>query len=1135
MKRKLNFMGERTVKKRRPQDSDAEIVYESAPENKQYARTSIAPFDSAQKDWSLMILDIDSYALEHDAKVGPVAVIRIFGITEDGHSVCVHVDGFLPYFYVAATELLAKGISPQIYGTRLETRLPPARDKFPHLVRVETVNKKDFVGYSEDREVPYFKITLRVPTSVTACRDLIMHKGLGPNIPPAPTYESNVPFILRFMIDADIHGASWITVPRGTYKFNIRKPPSILTASREQKMQMVQHVDPIRRVQAAMNMEAEALRAWRARQKYLSVASVQLDFRCAHTALQVHSDRMDVAPLRLFSYDIECSAGGGHFPDATLDRVSMIACVLTLYDNKGQSVRHAVLFGLKDYELKLPRPDKSLASVEIRQFGDDEAGMLLAWRKFIIDTDIDMMTGYNTDNFDLPYLMTRGQTLKVALFPYIGRIMNVESKVREKKTFSKQSGARSYKETNVPGRVSIDIHPVIQKQHKLRSYKLNAVCAEFLDNMTKEDVHWSQIAPLFNGTCAERTRLLQYCHIDAVLPVNLYDKLQIYSNTLQLARVTGLPFGMVNGRGTQIKTFSRLLRQTRALNIVAPHGAAIPFLLGFSLRCGSARGEGEEKATEKYTGATVLEPKECKKHYPPNQPIVTLDFMSLYPSLMIAHNLCFSTYVPPRDEHKWLNRPKDITIVQVSKTDHHMFVRKHIREGVLPLVLKILLQERKLTKEKMSECKDSFERMILDAQQLAIKVLANSAYGFTGANAATGMMPLRAIAESVTALGRQRIESTKILVEQAFPAELAEDGKTVLIEAVEVVYGDTDSIFLHRGKQTPEMANRLGKRAAELVNESVKELAPIGVDYEKYYVGWVIWKAKRYAGMKCKPGKSIDTAELDSKGLENVRRDNAPLCAEMCDRALEMFLAKNDEKGAIQMIISDLVDLRQGKTDLSKLIISRQLRASAYKGKQPHVELFHKLQKRDAGSAPRAGDRISYVFIQGLVGKDKRCDLAEDPMYALKNQLPIDYAYYFSALETAVGKLVTPFLGTARTHDLFHGEHLQSVVIHRIHPTMPLAKFIKKQGTCMGCKTAVAAGEPVCAACESRRGEFHTQSLEKHQTACKASKEVWDFCYQCAGETVEKQICANTDCPKFFRRQRVLQDQATAKSLLDLF
>ena len=227
-------------------------------------------------------------------------------------------------------------------------------------------------------------------------------------------------------------------------------------------------------------------------------------------------------------------------------------------------------------------------------------------------------------NFDIPYLLDRAEALskgsskskaKLANFSFWGRVKNSRAKMKDTMFQSSAFGRRSNVETTVDGRVIFDMLPYMQRNHKLSSYTLNSVCSEFLGQQ-KEDVHHSIISDLQNGTDEDRHRLAVYCLKDALLPQRLMEKLSVLVNYIEMARVTGVPVSFLISRGQQIKVFSMILRKCKNEKLLVPTLAKV----------------GNAGTDVSYEGATVLDP--IKKYY--QIPIATLDFASLYPSIMQA-------------------------------------------------------------------------------------------------------------------------------------------------------------------------------------------------------------------------------------------------------------------------------------------------------------------------------------------------------------------------------------------------------------------------------------------------------------------------------------------------------------------
>ena len=504
---------------------------------------------------------------------GEYPIIRFYGVNQDGNSVCTHVHGFTPYGYFAIPEnvVVAKD---QLETIRMEldeemksTMRKSTKDisqQYRNVLSVSILeNKQSIMGY-DNQHSKFLKIEVRMPTMIPPLKRLmdgIILTGVTRSVNTwedsstsisFPAFECNVPFVLRYMIDQDITGACWITLPKE--KYVIRNANEKI--SRCQLEVDVWHED-------AMPQKPEG--EW-----------------------------SKIAPLRVLSMDIECQGRKGHFPEASRDPVIQIANVLTTY-GRPNIPQIKTVFTLKGC---LPIVGAQVIC------SDTEAELLLKWRAYLQLIDPDIITGYNVQNFDVPYLLDRGEALskiksnKQYLVPYFkwGRVCNAVTKMKTTMFSSSAYGRRENKEIAIHGRVIFDILPYMQRNHKLSSYTLNSVSAEFLDQQ-KEDVHHSIISDLQNGSDEDRHRLATYCLKDAILPWNLMEKLSIFVNYVEMARVTGVPMEFLISRGQQIKVFSMILRKCRDENLVVPTLA--------KMAAPTTVGEDGENGTG-YEGATVL-------------------------------------------------------------------------------------------------------------------------------------------------------------------------------------------------------------------------------------------------------------------------------------------------------------------------------------------------------------------------------------------------------------------------------------------------------------------------------------------------------------------------------------------------
>ncbi|KPI38488.1 DNA polymerase delta catalytic subunit [Cyphellophora attinorum] len=705
----------------------------------------------------------------------------------------------------------------------------------------------------------------------------------------------------------------------------------------------------------------------------------------------------------------------------------------------------------------------------------------MAWRDFFEKADPDVIIGYNISNFDFPYLLDRAKHLKLTKFPYWSRIKTMQSVAKDTNFSSKQMGNRDTKATNTNGRIQLDLLQLVQRDHQLRSYTLNSVCAQFLGEQ-KEDVHHSMITELFNGTPDSRRRLAVYCLKDAYLPQRLMDKLMSLVNYTEMARVTGVPFNYLLSRGQQVKFISQMFRKALAHQLVIPNLSS-------------------DQSDEQYEGATVIEP--TRGYY--DVPVATLDFASLYPSIMQAHNLCYTTLLNKTSVDK-LNMKKDEDYIVTPNGD--MFCTSKVRKGLLTEILEELLAARKRAKKELASETDAFKKAVLNGRQLALKISANSVYGLTGAT--VGKLPCLAIASSTTSYGRQMIEKTKSEVESKYTIA---NGYS---HDAQVIYGDTDSVMVKFGEKDLKKVMEMGEEAANFV--SSKFIKPIKLEFEKVYFPYLLINKKRYAGLYWTKPEKYD--KMDTKGIETVRRDNCRLVQNVIETVLKKILIERDLEAAQDYVKDTISALLQNKREAA------------------HVELAQRMKKRDAGSAPTLGDRVAYVIVKGR-GDSKNYEKSEDPIYVLENNVPIDTKYYLdNQLANPLGRIFEPILGEKKANSLLAGEHTRSISVAA--PTLGgLMKFAKKTQTCMGCKKPLVGKEEadgaVCENCRPRIGELYTKQVKKVGELEVRFGRLWTQCQRCQGSMHSEVLCSSRDCPIFYMRMKARKEVEEAGRELGRF
>jgi DNA polymerase delta subunit 1 len=452
--------------------------------------------------------------------------------------------------------------------------------------------------------------------------------------------------------------------------------------------------------------------------------------------------RDDIAPLRVMSFDIEAYSSTGAFPDPR-NREDVVFQI-------GMTTR---TFGSGE-DTSTTRRCLCLKETAGYDSFKTEKELLQAFEKYLIEVDPDIITGWNIFGFDLEYLITRAVTHGLA--PVWGRVRGSVAELVTKNLSSSALGNNELKMVPMKGRYVFDLFQDVKREHKLESYSLNNVSKHFLKDQ-KIDMPVKEIFARFaSGDAKLLGEVADYCIKDTELPHQIMDKLCQIQNAVEMAKACWVPLAYLSERGQQIKVFSQMAYKARELNFVIP-----------TMKFGSAPGGPGDG----YQGATVLE-AQTGAYY---GPITALDFASLYPSIMCAHNLCYSTLVI---DPKYDNLPG----VEYETFGPHRFAQTAANGepicSLLPTILTDLKAFRKKAKKAMAIAEGTPMEAVYNGKQLAYKISMNSIYGFTGAS--KGMLPLVAIASTVTMRGREMIEETKEYVETHFPGAKVRYGDSVM-------------------------------------------------------------------------------------------------------------------------------------------------------------------------------------------------------------------------------------------------------------------------------------------------------------------------------------------------------------------
>jgi len=390
---------------------------------------------------------------------------------------------------------------------------------------------------------------------------------------------------------------------------------------------------------------------------------------------------------------------------------------------------------------------------------------------------------------------------------------------------------------------------------------------------------------------------------------------------IQLSNLVGLPLDHIGTAAVGFRVEWFLIRHAFQMNELVPKRVERPY--------------------RPYAGAIVLAPKPGI-----HENIAVLDFKAMYPSIMITYNVSPDTYVPPEE-------PDPPCGVYVAPEVKHRFRKEP--SGFYREVLSRLIAARDEIKKKLKELKpESPDYRVLDARQKAVKVITNATYGYAGWIGARWY--IKPVAEAATAWGRYTIKNTIELAKKA---------------GVEVVYGDTDSIFI---KYDPE-------KILQLTEQIGKELG-LEIKPDKIYTRILFTEAKKkYAGL-------LPDGRLDIVGLEVVRGDWAKVAKNMQEKVLEIILKEKDPQKAADFVRNYIADMRKRKVPFRDFIIWKTLtkKVEEYEVRAPHVEAAKMLKKE--GWDLTLGDKVGYVI---TCGSGRLYERVKPYIFASYDELDIEY------------------------------------------------------------------------------------------------------------------------------------------------
>ena len=751
-----------------------------------------------------------------------------------------------------------------------------------------------------------------------------------------------------------------------------------------------------------------------------------------------------VNPLKM-GYDIEVySKDPNKMPNANNkeDAIFQISCVFS----RNGEVDEKYLLTLCD-----PNPDIVGDDVNIHAY-EKEFHLLQGFVELIQEKQPNIICGYNIFTFDIPYMIQRAKYHNTFANSFDRQGFDKYGNSKEK-TISWSSSAyknQEFQYLDAEGRLFVDLLPLVRRDYKMDSYSLKNISNYFLgetkDPLTPKGIFKCYDLGKKGGEMGAKAMGIvgKYCVQDSVLVIKLFEKLQTWFGLTEMASICNVPIFSLYTQGQQIKVYSQMYKKCMNENVVVEKDGYIP------------------KEDEHYQGAHVFEPVpgvyDC---------VVPFDFASLYPSIIIAYNIDYSTLVPEdsnisdkdchiieweehigcsHEEKKRKSKPKHILC------GHRRFRFLKTHKGILPTLLEDLLSARKKTRTEIKEIeakmklrtttekeKNAYSTLlnVLEKRQLSYKVSANSGYGAMGVS--RGYLPLMPGAMCVTAKGRQSIELVAEIIPRDFKGKL--------------IYGDTDSNYVtFPHLKTPQEIWEHAEKVSEEVSKNFPK--PMKLEFEGViYWRFLILTMKRYMSLKCDKEGNI-SKKIEKKGVLLSRRDNSNFVRSVyADIIMKVFDRKEKEEvlydclqhinklcakgfpcndfiitksvGSVGDMVPQPIPGKKNKCMIGNYTVpllpeNEKEREKQFKLKDTEsvqeyylrclpaqVQLAEKMKER--GARVDVGTRLEYVILKNPNEKAKQYEKIESAEYykSHTSSLSLDHMYYLKALANPLDQVLS--------------------------------------------------------------------------------------------------------------------------------
>lgn len=745
-----------------------------------------------------------------------------------------------------------------------------------------------------------------------------------------------------------------------------------------------------------------------------------------------------------------------------------------------------------------------------------ELDLIIRMVDIVRSYDPDILTGYEVHGGSWGYMIERARC------QYDYNLCDEFSRMKSQShgRFGKEDDRWGFNHTStirVTGRHMINIWRAMRGELNLLQYTMENVvfqlCQRRIPHYSFQDLStW-----YCNGKPKDLAKVVEYYVSRVQLNLEILEQNELVPRTSEQARLLGVDFFSVFSRGSQFKVESLMFRIAKPENFLLPSP--------------SRKQVGQQNALECLP--LVMEPQSA--FY--NSPLLVLDFQSLYPSVMIAYNYCYSTFlgrvVSWRGQNKmgFSNYEREPRLLELFKDQINIapngiiYAKPEIRKSLLAKMLGEILETRVMVKSGMKVDKhDKALQRLLNNRQLALKLIANVTYGYTSASF-SGRMPCSEIADSIVQTGRETLEKAIALIH------------SVERWGAEVVYGDTDSLFVYLKGRTKDEAFDIGQEIANTITDMNPR--PVKLKFEKVYFPCVLLAKKRYVGFKYE-NKNQKEPDFDAKGIETVRRDGTPAEQKIEEKALKILFRSADLSQVKKYFQRQCSKIMKGKVSIQDFCFAKEVKLGTYSDKglpPPGALISTKRMLEDPRAEPQYGERVPYVVITGAPGARliDRC-VAPDELLRNDNN-DLDAEYYISKnlipplerIFNLVGANVRQWYDEMPKH-----QRIRRVEANELVVSKKTLESYMKSSTCLVCHEKLEEELAICTRCMQHGDKSLLMLRARLNKAEKKGVKLERVCRSCAGLAWGEDVkCDSKDCPVFYTRTRHMAELRSSRVMTE--